>query len=133
MFGHVFIHTASNDEPLEQFASLLFERLGITRFHERESSNYVEGFYFLGTAFGIEGALAYADEQGLPDYRFWLSIEPVQHGAPGGDYLHQHALSLAALLSTFGWRTFVPNDFCTVAGDHEGTVFPANSNATGNV
>jgi hypothetical protein len=132
MFGHVLICTVANDEPLEQFSQVLFGHLGVTHVEERESSNYVEGFYFRGIAFGIDGNLAYADERGLSGYRFWLSVRPTQRGGRSGDYLHEHAHSLALFFSSFGWRTFVPDDFSTVASENEGTVYLPQSHADGN-
>jgi len=64
MFGHIFIATDSDNQPLEDFARRLFSRLGVARFEERESSNYVDGQYFRSIALGIEIEVAYADEQG---------------------------------------------------------------------
>lgn len=131
MFGHVFIRTATNDEPLEEFSRAFFERIGVTQVLEGDSTHYIDGIYFVGSAFGIDGRLSYADEEGLPDYLFWLSMQPTHRDDHGAEYLHEHAHSLARFLSTFGWRTFVPDDYCTVAGEHEGTVYLPNSNATG--
>ena len=125
MFGHIFISTDSETQPLEEFARRLFSRLGVARFEERESSNYVEGHYFQGIAVGIEITVAYADEQGLQDYRFWVSLQPEPPGIHG-DYLHEHAHTLAQLLSQHGWRCFVPDDFTTVSGDHEGKIYAAS-------
>lgn len=123
MFGHVFISTDSATQPLDDFVRLLFRRLGVADFAEGESSNYVEGFYFRAIAVGIEMTVAYADEQGLQDYRFWISMRPERIGVVDGEYLHQHAHTVAQLLSQQGWRCFVPNDFTTVSGDHEGKVY----------
>ncbi len=125
MFGHIFISTDSATQPLEEFARRLFSRLGVAHFEERESSNYVEGHYFRGIAVGIEITVAYADEQGLQDYRFWVSLEPEPPGIQDGHYLHEHAHTLARLLSQHGWRCFVPDDFTTVSGDHEGKIYAA--------
>ena len=125
MFGHIFISTDSATLRLEEFARELFSRLGVSRFEERESSNYVEGHYFRGAAVGIDMKIAYADEQGLQDYRFWISMQPEAPGIADGGYLHQHAHTLAQLLSGHGWRCFVPDDFTTVSGDHEGKIYAA--------
>ncbi len=123
MFGHVFIATDSSQQSLEEFARRLFSRLGVAHFEERESSNYVEGHYFRSVAVGIEITVAYADEQGLQDYRFWISMQPEPSGNPDGNYLHEHAHTLAQMLSQHGWRCFVPDDFGTVGGEHEGRVY----------
>ncbi len=87
--------------------------------------NYVEGHYFRGVAVGIEVTVAYADEQGLQDYRFWVLLEPEPPGIQDGHYLHEHAHTLAHLFSQHGWRCFVPDDFTTVSGDHEGKIYAA--------
>ena len=44
-----------------------------------------EGHYFRGIAIGIQVSVAYADEQTLQDYRFWVSLE-LERGsrAPAG-------------------------------------------------
>lgn len=123
MFGHIFIATESSEQPLEDFARRLFSRLGVARFEERESSNYVDEHYFRSCAVGIEVTVALADTRGLEGYRFWVALDPEFSGSLDGHYLQDHAHRLAQLFSQHGWRCFVPDDFTTIGGEHEGRVY----------
>ncbi len=125
MIGHIFISTESSEQPLEEFARRLFSRLGVAQFEERESSNDVDEHYFRGCSAGIEVTVALADTRSLEGYRFWVTLEPELSGGLDGHYLHDHAYTLAQLFSRHGWRCFVPDDFTTVGGEHEGKVYTA--------
>ena len=66
MVAEIYIREA--EQPLEEFARSVFSRLGVADVEERESSNYVEGHYFLSTALGIEVVIAFADRKGLSPF-----------------------------------------------------------------
>jgi hypothetical protein len=132
MHADIYIR-ASKDQPLEEFARLIFSRLGVARFEERESSNYVDGHYFRSIAHGLEVVIALADTQGLEEYRFRLTLTAEQSAGCDTSYMQDHAETLARLLSAHGWRCFVPDDVTTIKGEDEGTIYEARQASAANV
>jgi hypothetical protein len=122
MAGDVLISTNGN-EPLEEFAPKVFSRLGIARFEERQDEGFVEGRYFRGCGVGIEVMVAIAGVPGFEGYRFGVGLQVETDDGPNGQYLQEHAHTLARLFSENGWRCFVPDDLGTAGSENEGKVY----------
>ncbi|HTA93506.1 MAG TPA: hypothetical protein VK745_28200 [Polyangiaceae bacterium] len=59
-------------ETLEAFARRVGDVFQIRELERRESSNYVEGEYYVGTALSLAVVFARADEEDLDGYEFWI-------------------------------------------------------------
>jgi hypothetical protein len=86
MYADLFFDL-TNAENLDTAASTVFRELGITEFNERESSNYVDGRYFVAQHGGLTYEIAYSDDEDAGAMRFWLSIEGEVNGEPQLDEL----------------------------------------------
>jgi hypothetical protein len=65
----------NEDTSLDTFARSFFAAVGGKNFEERESSNYVEGRYFVGQLNGMHFEIALSDLEGFADLNYWISIE----------------------------------------------------------
>ncbi|PTU31745.1 hypothetical protein [Stenotrophobium rhamnosiphilum] len=99
---------ATRSQELSAFASVAFSAAQISDYKERESSHYVDGYYFLGKAEDIEMHVMYGDEPGLEQYGFWVSIS-----AESASVLAQQ---VAQLLSQNGWPCFIPSSNWALKG-----------------
>lgn len=59
---------------LKPFAKSFFDALGISDREERESSNYVGGYYLKGSYRGIAFIVARSDEAAHEDLPYWIHI-----------------------------------------------------------
>lgn len=59
---------------LRPFAKALFDALGITDSEERESGNYVDGYYLKGSRDGMVFAIALSDEETYGDLPYWIHV-----------------------------------------------------------
>jgi len=103
IFSDIFIE-APGDLNLDAFVRILFPLIGIERFEERDSSNYVDGTYFRSIDSPLEVEVCYTDHSGLAAYRFWLSICSEDSTRPA----QQAADEFSGILSSHGWRCFIP-------------------------
>jgi len=68
-------------QDLPAAATAAYRALGVTQFDERESSNYVDGRYFLAKQGQLNLEIALSDDEDADDLRFWLSIEGELEGS----------------------------------------------------
>lgn len=66
------------DLDIKDFATKFFQSIGVVDWEERESSNYVDGIYFIGKMEGLQFKIALSDEVGNDDLRFWIFVECAQ-------------------------------------------------------
>jgi hypothetical protein len=69
----LFVQTQSS-ETLHEFAERMAGILNLPALEHRESSNYVDGEYFTCSALAIEITFAHADEAGVEENAFWISL-----------------------------------------------------------
>ena len=74
MFGNIYIKPAV-DTTLREFGQILCKELGMVGFSERESSNYLDGYYLTAQSLGMVINLALTDDDDLAVYPFWLSLK----------------------------------------------------------
>lgn len=58
----------------DYFAKLLFDALGVDERDERESSNYVDGYYLKGTLGSMSFSVAVSDEDAHENVPYWIHI-----------------------------------------------------------
>jgi len=93
---------ASNTTDLSEFSARALQALGVLKYEERESSNYVDGRYFCSFGQDPELEICYADGALLSEYRFWLPISANLASA------ETYAIQSATVLSRLGYECFVP-------------------------
>ncbi|BBH33905.1 hypothetical protein [Pseudomonas sp. St290] len=59
---------------LRPFAKSFFEALGVNDGEERESGNYVDGYYFKGSLGNMTFSVAISDEDVHEDLPYWIHI-----------------------------------------------------------
>jgi len=59
---------------LRLFAKSLFDALGVDHRDERESSNYVDGYYFKGSLASMIFSVAGDDEDAHENVQYWIHI-----------------------------------------------------------
>lgn len=59
---------------LRLFAKLLFDALDVDERDERESSNYVDGYYLKGTLGSLSFSVAGSDEDTHENAQYWIHI-----------------------------------------------------------
>jgi len=111
----IFVKGKSADEPLRDFAAFAASAMGLTDVQERESSNYCDGHYFMGTYDGAEVTIYYLDTVGSEQYLFAVHVKP-----PG----EVRADTLAQRLSEEGRFCFVPTGpWYQTSWDGRGTTY----------
>jgi len=103
-FSDVFVEPPA-ELNLHAFAYALFPLINMERYEERDSSNYVDDTYFRSVGSALEVTACYTDDADLGAYRFWISISSEDPARPAP----QAAEEFAALISSHGWRCFVPS------------------------
>ncbi len=71
----MFILDPEQPQDLAQVAKRVFLLLGLSETEERESSNYVEGRYFIGYASNASVEVCHSDGAELEQYRFWVVLQ----------------------------------------------------------
>lgn len=66
--------THANHTDLRLFAKALFDAIGVKDYDERESGNYVAGYYMKGSLDGITFIIAISDEDAHEDLPYWIHI-----------------------------------------------------------
>jgi len=111
---------APGDLALPSFAQTVFRLIGVERFEERESGNYVDGQYFRSIGSAVEITVARTDDADLTGYRFWLSLSA--DGVDRPDSLD--APRIALIISSHGWRCFIPSsDWARTTWSGAGRIF----------
>lgn len=93
---------------LADFAASCFRALSITEVAAHDSDYYLGGEYFEGSAGGLCLKVAFAEQDNLDDFRYWITVS--RYGPPISDhsYLLGCGDSIARLLAEYGWRVARP-------------------------
>ncbi|MGX9555696.1 hypothetical protein [Pseudomonas sp. CFBP 5750] len=59
---------------LRPFAKKFFDALGVNDREKRESSNYIDGYYFKGSLGGMTFSVAISDEDAHENVPYWIHI-----------------------------------------------------------
>lgn len=100
----IFVRVPENVD-LHTFAKSAFAVFDLQHFEERESSNYVDGHYFMHRSHELQIKIAEADESNFDDYHFWIDVFSTSNNEAAEDIAHK----LARKLSQAGWQAFVPS------------------------
>ncbi|MHA6824098.1 hypothetical protein ACQUKI_21550 [Ralstonia pseudosolanacearum] len=68
-------------ENLRSFAAALFEVFGVENGEERESGNYIDGYYFRGSRNDVKFIVASSDEAAHEDLPYWIQVSADMEGA----------------------------------------------------
>jgi hypothetical protein len=74
--GMIYVRGRFVDQRLDDFAAAVQLALALDHFHERESGNYAEGYYFAGGLRDSRVTMFYLDTEGLEQYLFGVHIDP---------------------------------------------------------
>jgi hypothetical protein len=87
--------SAFPNETLAEFASAMFEKFSISKFEERESENYVDGHYFVGSNSEVEFKVMKSDEAEHSDLPFWIRISAaIRDRDLSADFVEELALNV---------------------------------------
>jgi hypothetical protein len=70
-----FLIDNENYKKLEEISYQIFYHLGIDKFEERESSNYINGEYFIGYSDDGDFRISLSDHDVFDDLKYWISCE----------------------------------------------------------
>jgi hypothetical protein len=59
---------------LRPFAKMLFDALGVKDSVERESSNYIDGYYLKGSLDGLNFTVSLTDDDAHEDLPYWVQV-----------------------------------------------------------
>ncbi len=123
----ILIRDGSTSRMLADAARKIFLALKLDTTEERESSNYVDGFYFVGYAGNVAVKVCYSDGAEMPDYPYWVVL---QNPAPGKNVaarINSHPEAVATELTRVGFDVFIPSrGFGRTDWDHAGAHYRAN-------
>ena len=76
---------------------------------ERESSNYIDGYYFVGYASNASIDVCLSDESVMPDFPVWVTINlPRSWAGPVSTSISTEPNVVAEILTKGGFEVFVP-------------------------
>jgi hypothetical protein len=110
MFGNFFVKTSS-PKTLQEFGHDMGRELGFGALTERESSNYVDGHYFLAKCLGVEVKISLTDDDDLEEYPFHLCMDADGYWVDEGDAFEAIADLLARKLTLAGYSVARCPDF----------------------
>ena len=67
--------TFGSQADLDSFAKAFFEAIGIFEYEERESSNYIDEHYFIGSDGALSVQICIYDVEGYEDMPYWVTID----------------------------------------------------------
>jgi hypothetical protein len=107
----LFVRDRSSNASLAEVAARVFSLLPVGETEERESSNYVDGHYFIGYAANGSVEVCHSDGAELEEeYPYWVVLQDrfTRKGAQG--VLNTSPEVVAAALADGGFKVFVPSD-----------------------
>jgi len=115
MNPYIYIKAPENTS-LEAFSAFMKDSLPIQNWHERESSNYYKGTYWLGSLEDKEIKLCWLDSKGFEDYTFWVIVKQKKNEPADEEYVD----SIAQFIAQKGFSTFIPEDDISDKGNLNG-------------
>lgn len=104
----LFIKDAGRSRALAEVAKDVFLRLGLASTEERESSNYLEGHYFVGHAANAAVKVCHADGD-LPEFPYWVVLANPTVGLGSDVLLDTEPSQVAKALIESGFGVLVPS------------------------
>jgi hypothetical protein len=104
----LFIKDADRSRALAEVAKDVFLRLGLVSAEERESSNYLEGHYFVGYAANAAIKVCLSDGD-LPEFPYWVVLASPTPGLGTGVSLDTKPSQVAKALAESGFGVLVPS------------------------
>jgi hypothetical protein len=104
----LFIKDAGRSKPLVDVAKDVFLSLGLVSTEERESSNYLEGHYFVGYASNAAVRVCHS-EGDLPEFPYWVVLASPILGRGTDNSVDTDPSRVARALSEGGFSVLVPS------------------------
>jgi hypothetical protein len=125
MSDTMFARRSTGTKTLDDAATDIFHLLGLKNTEERESSNYVDGYYFVGNAANASVKVCLSDGATLPDFPFWVTLQsPRSWVKDVTEKVSTETTEVAAILSKGGWEIFVPiGNWAREDWDERGTLY----------
>ena len=109
MYETMFVRPKAGTTTLDVAASRIFQLLGLETTEERESSNFVDGHYFVGHGANASVDICLSDGATMPEYPFWVTIKsPRAWVSRVTQNISTDPSVIAAMLAKGGWEIFVP-------------------------
>ena len=109
MHQTIFVRNKDRTPALKAAAGEIFRLLGLKNSEERESSNYIEGYYFLGHAVNAAIKVCLSDGSVKPEYPIWITIEtPKSWARDVTERISTDPSVIASQLTIGGWEVFIP-------------------------
>ena len=78
---------------------------------ERESSNYIDGYYFVGYASNASVKVCLSDECVMPDFPVWVTIDlPRSWAGSVSNSISTEPKIIAETLAKGGFEVFIPTE-----------------------
>ena len=104
----LFIKDAGGSRPLVDVAKDVFLSLGLVSTEERESSNHLEGHYFVGYAANAAVRVCHSDGD-LPEFPYWVVLANPALGFGIGISLDTDPSRVAQALAESGFGVLMPS------------------------
>ena len=106
----LFVRDSKPSASLAELAARVFSLLPVGETEERESSNYVDGHYFIGYAANGSVEVCHSDGAELEEYPYWVVMQDrfTRKGAQG--ILNTNPETVATALADGGFRVFIPSE-----------------------
>src|SRR5690348_10775302 len=103
----LLVRDESKSRMLADAARRIFLALKLDATEERESSNYVDGFYFVGHAANAAVKVCFSDGADMPDYPYWVILESQVRRKDVTALINARPEAIAAELAREGFDVFV--------------------------
>jgi hypothetical protein len=122
----LLVRDGATPRMLADAALKVFRALKIETAEERQSTNYVDGFYFIGYAANVAVKVCYSDSAEMLDYPYWVVlVSPVRRR----DFtvgIDSNPEAVASALTHAGLDVFIPSPgFGHIDWNQQGTHYRA--------
>jgi len=104
----LLVRDPSHQQLLAELASRVFQLLGLNKVEERESSNYVDGHYFVAYAESVAVKVCHSDDEQMAEYPFWVVLQSLTLRKDTMPRIDEAPESVAKILAAGGLNVFVP-------------------------
>lgn len=104
----LFINDVDRSRALAEVAKDVFLCLGLVSTEERESSNYLEGHYFVGYAANVAVKVCHSDGD-LVEFPYWVVLANPTPGLGADVWLDTEPSHVAKVLAASGIGVLVPS------------------------
>jgi hypothetical protein len=114
---------APAEASIEAFAAVMKNAFPLTGWHERESSNYYRGCYWVGEFEGKKVKRSWLDSAGFEDYLFCVVVTPEKKSRSERDESDEDFVDrMAQSIAEIGYAAFIPDDDISDRGNRNGVL-----------